>query len=150
MAVESVSVVRGWPVIGVALQLHKNPLRFFSETTARYGDRVELRVLRRTILLLPNPADVNEVLSLKAADFDRSTEVKNLRPSFGDGIYSSEGERWRKQRRIVQPAFHHDRIVKYASTIVERMTERASRWQPGERLDAFQEMMAFATDVIWR
>ena len=88
----------------------------------RYGDRVELRVLGRRVLLLTNPADVETILVQNAADFGRSTEVKNLRVVFGDGIYSSEGERWRRQRRVVQPAFHHDRIMKYSSTMVERMT----------------------------
>src|SRR5260370_21266903 len=145
---ESVPVLRGLPGIGVALQLHKNPNNFFSETVNRYGDRVELRVLGRRVLLLTNPADVETILIQNAADFGRSPEVKGLRGVFGDGIYSSEGERWRKQRRVVQPAFHHDRIMKYSSTMVERMKARADKWRHGERLDILKEMIGFTTDVI--
>jgi cytochrome P450 len=145
---KSVPALRGLPGIGVALQLHRNAIEFFSDTVKRYGDRVELRVFGRHVLLLTNPADVNDVLIRKAADFGRSTEVKSLRPVFGDGIYSSEGERWRKQRRVVQPAFNHDRIVQYTSTMVERMTDRASKWRHGETLDVLKEMIAFTTDVI--
>ena len=89
-----IPVLRGLPGIGVALQLHRNALNFFSETAKQYGDRVELRVLGRQILLLSNPADLNDVLIEKAADFERSPEIKSLRQVFGDGIYSSEGERW--------------------------------------------------------
>ena len=59
----------------------------------RYGDRVELRVLGRHVLLLANPADVEGVLISNAADFGRSLEVKSLRPVFGDGVYRSEGDR---------------------------------------------------------
>ena len=62
--------------------------------------------------------------------------------------YSSEGDRWRKQRWVVQPAFHHDRIMKYSSTMVERMTARADKWRHGERLDILKEMIGFTTDVI--
>lgn len=143
-----IPVLRGLPGIGVALQLHRNALEFFSKTVKRYGDRVELRVLGRRILLLANPADANDVLILNAADFGRSDEVKGLRPLFGDGIYSSEGQRWRNQKRLVQPAFHHERRMKYSSIIVERMKERVSRWRHGETVDVFKEMIAFATDVI--
>ena len=145
---ESVPVLRGLPGIGVALQLHKNPINFFSETVNRYGDRVELRVLGRRVLLLTNPADVEAVLIQNAADFGRSPEVKGLRAVFGDGIYSSEGERWRRQRRVVQPAFHHDRIMKYSSTMVECMIPRADKWRHGQTLDILKEMIGFTADVI--
>jgi cytochrome P450 len=145
---QSVPVLRGLPGVGVALQLHRNALEFFAETVRRYGDRVELRVLGRHILLLTNPADVEAVLISNATDFGRSPEVKDLRPVFGDGIYSSEGDRWRNQRRAVQPAFHNSRMLKYSSTMVERMTERAAKWRHGQTLDVFKEMTAFTTDVI--
>jgi cytochrome P450 len=91
---------------------------------------------------------VETILVQNAADFGRSTEVKGLRVVFGDGIYSSEGERWRRQRRVVQPAFNHDRIMKYSSTMVERMTARADKWRHGEKLDILKEMIGFTTDVI--
>lgn len=145
---KSIPVLRGLPGLGVAWQLHRNPLQFFSETIKRYGDRVEIQVLGRRVLLLANPFDVNHVLIANADDFGRSTEVKSLRPVFGDGIYSSEGEHWRKQRKAIQPAFHHDRITKHTSTMVERMTARSSKWRDGQPLDVFMEMTGFTTDVI--
>ena len=145
---KSVPVLRGLPGIGVAWYLHRNALGFFTETVERYGDRVELRVLGRRVLLLANPVDINDVLIENATDFGRSTEVKSLRPAFGDGIYSSEGERWRKQRRVVQPAFHHARIMQYSSAILERMLERTGEWRHGDKLDIFKEMTAFTRDVI--
>jgi cytochrome P450 len=74
---KSVPVIRGFPGLGVVPQLRRNALHFFSETVKRYGDRVELRVLGRRILLLTHPADVNDVLN--APDFGRSPEVKSLR-----------------------------------------------------------------------
>ena len=143
-----VPTLRGWPGIGVALRLHRDPTKFFSKTVSRYGDRVALRVFGRHVLLLTNPADVETVLIQSAADFGRSTEVKALGAVFGDGIYSSEGEHWRKQRRLVQPAFHHDRTMKYSSTMVEHMAARVDKWQHGQTLDILEEMSKFASDVI--
>jgi cytochrome P450 len=90
---------------------------------------------------------VETILIRNAADFGRSTEVKGLRVVFGNGIYSSEGERWRQQNRL-QPAFHYDRIMRYSSTMVERMTARTDKWQQGQRLDILKEMIGFTTDVI--
>ncbi|WP_213806254.1 cytochrome P450 [Granulicella sp. dw_53] len=143
-----IPVLRGLPGIGVALQLHKSPIEFFADTVKRYGDIVELRVLRKRVLLLTNPSDVEAVLIHNAEHFGRSAEVKSLRAVFGDGLYSSEGERWRSQRRVMQPAFHHDRVMRYSWTMVERMRERTGRWRPKESFDVFKEMLGFATDVI--
>jgi cytochrome P450 len=145
---KSIPTLYGLPGIGVALQLHMNPLEFFSKAVERHGDRVELRVLGKRALLLTNPADVEAILVQNAPDFGRSPEVKALRALFGDGVYSSEGERWRKQRRVVQPAFHHDQIVKYSSTMVARMATRVKKWKSGSRLDILKEMLGFTTDVI--
>ena len=64
---KSVPVIHGFPGLGVVRQLRRNALQFFSETVKRYGDRVELRVLGRRILLITHPANVNDVLN--AADF---------------------------------------------------------------------------------
>jgi cytochrome P450 len=143
---KSVPVIRGFPGLGVLRQLRRNALEFFSETVKRYGDRVELRVLGRRILLITHPADVNDVLN--AADFGRSSEVKKLRRVFGNGIYSSEGERWRMQRRALQPAFRLNLVMTSASMIVEHMTECVAKWRPGETLDVLQEMIGFTSDVI--
>src|SRR5262245_24238126 len=145
---EPAPVRRGLPGIGVAFQLHRNALDFFSETVEQYGDRVELRVLGRRILLLSNPADVNDVLIRNAADFGRSPEVKSLRQIFGDGIYSSEGQRWQRQRKALQPAFHHERILKYSSIMVKRMKERIGKWRHGQTLAMFGQTSAFTRDVI--
>jgi cytochrome P450 len=145
---KAIPVLRGLPGLGVALQLHNNALKFFAETVRQYGDRVELRVLGRRVLLLTNPVDIEAVLKSNATDFGRSTEIKNLRSIFGDGIYSSEGDRWRNRRRAVQPAFHRSRILEYSSTVIERMTERADKWRHGQKLHVFKEMAAFTTDVI--
>jgi hypothetical protein len=68
MGAKAVPVLRGLPGIGVALQLHEKPIGFFLETMNRYGDRVELGVLGRRVLLLTNPADVEIILIQNAAD----------------------------------------------------------------------------------
>ena len=144
----SVRVLRGLAGIGVALQLHRNALEFLAETVEQCGDRVELRVLGRRVLVLSNPRDVETVLVSKAADFGRPRAVKNLRPMFGDGIYSSEGERWRKQRQVLQAEFHHDGILKYSSIIVRHMAERVRSWRYGQEMNAFGEMTEFTADLM--
>jgi cytochrome P450 len=81
MGTESIPVLRGLPGIGVAMRLHKNPIRFFSETVNRYGDRVELRVLGRRVLLLTNPADVETILVQNTADFEVRWSDRSFAPA---------------------------------------------------------------------
>jgi cytochrome P450 len=143
----AVPVVRGLPGIGVAWQLHRHTLDYFADTAKRYGDRVELRVLGQRVLLLTSPADVEAVLTRHPGDFGRSTDDA-LRPVFGDGVYLSEGDSWRAQRRVVLPAFHHDRVVQYASVMVTRMIARADAWRDGQTVDVLKEMSAYTSDVM--
>jgi cytochrome P450 len=143
-----VPLLNGFPVIGVARQIHRNAMQYVSDTVRRYGHRVALRVLGKQVLLLSDPDDVEVVLLHKESDYGRSPEVKKLRPIFGDGLYSSEGERWLKQRRLVQPQFNHDHVMKYSASIVEDMKDISSKWQTGETRDILPEMLAFTTVTI--
>jgi hypothetical protein len=112
-----VPVLRGPPGTGLPGSCTGTLSRFSLRPCSAMANAWSFELGRR-ILLLARPADVHDGLILNAAEFERSTEVKNLRPVFGDGLYSSEGERWRKQRRLVQPAFHHARITRYSSAIM--------------------------------
>ncbi len=143
-----VPVLSGLPIVGVAPQLHKNAMQYLSDTVSRYGHRVKLRVFGRQVLLLSDPADLEVVFLYKEVDFGKSAEVRKLRPVFGDGLYSSEGERWRRQRRVIQPEFNHDQVLKHSAKVVELMKEASSKWRDGETRDMFPDMLNFTTNSI--
>ena len=68
----------------------------------------------------------------------------------GQGLLISEGDFWRRQRRLAQPAFHRARINEYASTMVEIADAHVREWRDGETRDMAHEMMALTLDIAVR
>jgi cytochrome P450 len=146
--VVSCTTLDGLPFLGVLLPLRRDALGFFTRTLRQHGDRVQLRVLGQKVLLLAHPADMEAVLVNDRESYGRSTEVRNLRPIFGDGLLASDGELWRRQRRLIQPKFSHSTMREYANVMIECITAQIAQWQPGEVRDLKLEMMGFTRDVV--
>lgn len=140
--------IKGFPFLGSLLPIQRDALSFFTRILRSHGDRVQLRVLGRSILLLCNPQDIEHVLVRDRESFGRSVEIRQLRPIFGDGLLSSEGVLWRKQRKLIQPAFQHDAMQKYCSIMLSTIKRQVSSWSAGDILDIHAEMMKYTRDVI--
>lgn len=111
-------------------------------------DRVRMRVLGRRILLLSHPNDFEQVLVRDQASYGRSVEIRTLRPIFGEGLLSSEGEHWSRQRRIIQPSFRHDALTNYASIMLSVIGRQTSEWREGAVVDIHHEMMRYTRETI--
>jgi cytochrome P450 len=140
--------LRGWPLLGVAPSLHRDALGFFRQALNQHGPRVRFTCLGQRVLLLADPQDAETVLIADRESYGRSAEIHNLRPIFGEGLLTSEGERWRKQRKQIQPGFQHDRILRYADFMLSSMTARISGWDISQAIDVQPEMAGFTRDVI--
>jgi cytochrome P450 len=141
---------RGLPYLGVALSMRRNALRFFMLMQQQYGDIVSFTILGNRILLLSNPTDVQNVLVNDAASYGRSAELRNLRPIFGNGLLSSEGDLWRSQRRRIQPSFTSQKLSSYTAIMLTAIQERAQLWTSGQTIEIHSEMMGFTRDVVCR
>jgi cytochrome P450 len=79
--------------------------------------------------------------------------IRNSRWLFGNGLLTNEGDPWKKQRRLAQPAFHRERIAFYGCTISQYAEQAISGWQDGAVVDVHQEMMrltlAITTSVLF-
>ena len=73
-----------------------------------------------------------------------------MRRLFGNGLLTSEGEFWMRQRRLSQPAFHRDRIASYAGTIVQFTEEMLAGWRTGKTRNVHEEIMKMTTRVVTR
>ncbi|WP_161557234.1 cytochrome P450 [Acidisarcina polymorpha] len=140
----------GIPFFSTIIPLSRNALSFFMRTFDTHGDRVQLRVFSRNVLLLCNPDDIEAVLVNERDSFGRSSEVRNLRPILGNGLFASEGELWRSQRRLIQPKFHSSAIQSYASVMLECVSQRIEGWRPGDLRNLHLEMMHYTRDVVCR
>jgi cytochrome P450 len=121
-----------WPVLGHTVPLLRDPLKLFTSLPA-HGDVVELRLGPLPVHVVTTPELSWQVLATDAEKFDKGLVFDKMRPLFGDGLATSNGELNRRQRRLVMPAFGRTRIAGYADTTITKLAdELVSSWQPGE------------------
>ncbi|MGA8767543.1 MAG: cytochrome P450, partial [Candidatus Acidiferrales bacterium] len=107
---------KGLPVMGMALDLRKDPLAGMRQMARDYGDVVRFYVMMQERILLNRADLINQVLVIQQGKFHKSELTRRITVRMlGQGLLISEGEFWRRQRRLVQPAFHRSRTNDYAS-----------------------------------
>src|SRR6185436_11347701 len=90
--------------------------------------------------LLNHPDYVRDVLVTRNRQFHKGAGLERAQVLLGKGLLTSEDEQHQRQRRLIQPAFHRDRIQSYAETMVSFATRFESRWRGGETRDISREM----------
>jgi cytochrome P450 len=134
--------------------VRRNPTETFRRTAQRYGDVAYLAIGPRRGFLITSPADIRHVLQDNARNYHKSPLYAKLRTSLGDGLLTSEGAFWLRQRRIAQPAFHRQRIAALATAMAAAAGETAARWEAfataGRPVDIADEMMQLTRTVVVR
>lgn len=138
----------GLPFLGSMVSLSRDALGLFTHTLRTKGDRVRMRILGRSILLFCHPQDIEQVLVRDRDSYGRSVELRKLRPIFGNGLLSSEGESWRRKRGMLQPSFTHDALAKYASIMLRVLQTSLREWKDGETHDIHTAMMKYTRETI--
>lgn len=134
-------------------QIANQPLDFFIEMQKRYGDIYPFQFPGAvTYHAVSHPDHIRQVLVTQQDKFikDRtySDTQRGLRRFLGDGLLTSEGSYWKKQRKLVAPAFHHQRIARYAETFVDITDMHTADWQDGQQLDMNDEMRAITLNIV--
>jgi cytochrome P450 len=127
-----------------------DPLGTYSRWAAEYGDIFHYRFLWNHIYFLSNPDHIDYVLVRNASNFIKDRTTRNSRWLLGDGLVISEGELWLRQRRLIQPAFHRDRIAGYAAIMTAYTRDMLAGWRNGAVLDIHREMMQLTLRVVVR
>jgi len=99
-------------------------------------------------LLVSHPDLVEEVLVARNQDYVKGPALQRTRSFIGNGLVVSEGKFWRRQRRLMQPAFHRDRIASYGSDIVATTARWMDGWVDGERRAINEEMMGLTLEIV--
>ncbi len=128
--------------------LNDTPLEYFTKLARDYGDVAGIRVLNFKTIFINHPDTIEEALVTNARKYIKGRVLRANRHVFGEGLLTSEGEFWLRQRRLAQPAFHRGRIASYAATMVEYTERMLSDWHDGEDRDAHQEMMRLTLQIV--
>ncbi|MFZ0478482.1 MAG: cytochrome P450 [Terriglobales bacterium] len=137
-------------LIGNVPLASRNPLAVFSDWVKDYGDIFYYRAGWIHVYFLNHPDLIESVLVRNYQNFVKDRVIQNSRWFFGDGLLTSEGEYWKRQRRLSQPAFHRERITSYAGVMTSYTEQMLSRWQDGAVVDIHQEMMRLTLRIVVR
>ena len=102
--------------------------------------------------IINNPSDIKRVLVGNHRNYTKGVGLDRVRILLGNGIMTSEGEVWRRQRRMIQPFFHRRVIEQFASLVDRCVEERLARWQAsaakGAAIDITEEMSELTLDIV--
>ena len=115
-----------------------------------YGDVVALRVPGQPTYLISHPDLIREILVTRADCFIKSRVLQRSKLLLGEGLLTSEGDVHRRQRRLMQPVFHHKRIAQYAEVMTVYTERLGARWNEGETVDMAQAMMTLTLEIVGR
>ncbi len=128
------------PLWGHLPDLLRDGTGFLARCARDYGDVVPLRFVNVRTLLLNHPAYVEELLVDRHQLFVKPPVWRRNGLLIGSGLFASEGEAWRRQRRLAQPAFGHTPLGGYAPVMVAAAKRVLDGWRAGETRDLHAEM----------
>ena len=131
--------------------MRRDPIRTLLDAVRDHGEIVHLRMLHRHVVVLIDPDHVRHVFQDNAANYSKQTPgFRVLRTFLADGLLTNDGETWLRQRRIVQPAFHRDRIAGFATTMTTAAEALADRWDAESVSDVniTAEMMRLTLRIV--
>ena len=136
-----------WPG-QLIFRLQRDPLAFFASVQRAHGDVALFRVGPQPIALLSHPDDIRDVLVTSQRNFTKGRGLERARLLLGDGLLTSEGEVHLRQRRLVQPAFHRQRVIGYGHVMAEAAGRLRDTWRDREQLDLHESMMGLTLAIV--
>lgn len=139
---------KGSMLFGNTFAFASDPLGFLTHCAQDYGEIVPLRFLFSPACLLTQPEQIEQVLKQPELFTKATPAWQAVRSLVGNGLLTSEGAFWSRQRRLMQPVFHQQRIAAYGETMVLYTERMLQSWQDGEVRDIHQDMMHLTLNIV--
>ncbi|MGC1904779.1 MAG: cytochrome P450 [Candidatus Acidiferrum sp.] len=126
----------------------RDPLSYMPNLVKEYGDIVTMRYYNFRVYFVSHPDYIEQVLVNDNRKYIKGRILRKNKQLFGNGLLTSEGDFWLRQRRLAQPAFHRARIATYADTMVRYASRLAAEWSNGDERDIHAEMMRLTLAIV--
>jgi cytochrome P450 len=141
----------GLPIVGSQVAMLRGGLDFSMRMAREYGDVVRWEEFGGPAYQLNHPDDIERVLVENNQNYVKGDAFQRvLSPLTGNGLVNSEGETWRRNRHLVQPAFHPKRVERNAAMITDVTERLCESWSDGETRDVHDDMMALTLRIVSR
>lgn len=146
-------VVPGHPIAGSAFTMRRDPLRFLLDATHRYGEISRIRFFFSYAYMVNSAEGARHILQEHNRNYDKNTfDNHALARLLGKGLLTNDGAPWLRQRRLIQPAFHRQRLASFAAIMTGAAERTAEAWRAasahGEPTDVAAEMMRLTLSVV--
>jgi cytochrome P450 len=141
---------KGRFLIGSLPMLSGNGLATIEGWAREYGDILFWRAMGLRVCYLSHPDYIEDVLVTRNHNFIKGMGMRVYPLFFGKGLLTSEGELWRRQRRLMQPAFHRRQISRYGRVMVECTQQMLANWRAGEVRDLHSELDQPTVEIVAR
>ena len=138
------------PFLGVLPRFRKDPAGYLLSVAQTYGDLAYMRLGPQHAYLVSRPDWIRDILVTQQANFTKSRMLERAKVLLGDGLLTSEGDFHTRQRRLVQPAFHRDRLARYAADMVACAERARESWTAGMERDVHLEMTRLTLAIVGR
>ncbi len=137
-------------ISGVMREYQDDPLGFTTRCAREFGDIVSARFLYVPCYFIYHPDHIEQVLVTQQRNFIKpvSFQTPFMRRLVGNGLLTSEGEFWKRQRRLAQPAFHRERINSYSQAMTTYAERMMMSWRSGETRDLHEDMMQLTLEIV--
>jgi cytochrome P450 len=141
-------------VIGELFHIRRDRLGLVTRITREFGDIVRFRMGFRVLHLVSHPDYVRYVLQDNQKNYRKGVGLVQAKKWLGEGLVTSEGEAWARQRRLIQPAFQRQRLTSLASVVTEATSAMLERWhvcvKQSPNVEVTSQMMRLTLEVITR
>lgn len=152
-------VVGGWP-IGSARYFAEDPIALLEKAIPKYGDIFQLgSVFFRLMpdfdyfIAVANPDHVKHIMQDNNRNYVKSFAYRVLENLVGKGLLTSEGDFWRKQRRLMQPGFHKERLTSFGEIMTDACHDMLEQWRQlpdGSEVNVSKDMMEMTLNAVCR
>ncbi len=132
---------------GHFFKFRRRPTEYLTELAA-LGDVTYMRMFKQPAYFLNHPDLIRDLLITSNVKFEKGRALKRAKKLLGEGLLTSEGETHLRQRRMIQPAFHRNRIAEYAKVMTEFGVRMGDEWRDGEARDIDHDMTRLTLQIV--